>query len=195
MTGCLPATRRRPSGARSLGIARQRPGLGLLPASSASAVCPTAAAQCRYSSCRRALSRPALRAGRGRRNLRHSRRHDPPACCRDGAHRLRRGNRARRSPWTDWAGRHHETMRGRPVSLHAMRGISAHSNGFQTCRALHLLQMLLGTIDVPGGWRYKSPHPKPAPPGPKPAGKPEQVASRQSRCPGFRSVTRCRPKT
>jgi anaerobic selenocysteine-containing dehydrogenase len=79
-------------------------------------------------------------------------------------------------PWTDWAGRHHETMRGRPVSLHAMRGISAHSNGFQTCRALHLLQMLLGTIDVPGGWRHKSPHPKPAPPGPKPAGRPEQVA-------------------
>jgi anaerobic selenocysteine-containing dehydrogenase len=79
-------------------------------------------------------------------------------------------------PWTDWAGRRHETMRGRPVSLHAMRGISAHSNGFQTCRALHLLQMLLGTIDVPGGWRYKSPHPKPAPPGPKPAGRPEQVA-------------------
>ena len=58
-----------------------------------------------------------------------------------------------------------------------MRGISAHSNGFQTCRALHLLQMLLGTIDVPGGWRYKSPHPKPAPPGPKPAGKPEQVTA------------------
>src|SRR5208283_435729 len=79
-------------------------------------------------------------------------------------------------PWTDWAGRRHESMRGRPVSLHAMRGISAHSNGFQTCRALHLLQMLLGTIDVPGGWRYKSPYPKPAPPGPKPAGKPAQVA-------------------
>ena len=78
-------------------------------------------------------------------------------------------------PWTDWAGRRHETMRGRPVSLHAMRGISAHSNGFQTCRALHLLQLLLGTIDVPGGWRYKSPHPKPCPPGPKPAGRPEQV--------------------
>ena len=83
-------------------------------------------------------------------------------------------------PWTDWAGRRHETMRGRPVSLHAMRGISAHSNGFQTCRALHLLQMLLGTIDVPGGWRYKSPHPKPCPPGPKPAGKPEQIVARQT---------------
>ena len=79
-------------------------------------------------------------------------------------------------PWTDWAGRRHETMRGRPVSVHAMRGISAHSNGFQTCRALHLLQMLLGTIDVPGGWRYKSPHPKPCPPGPKPAGRADQVA-------------------
>ncbi len=78
-------------------------------------------------------------------------------------------------PWTDWAGRRHETMSGRPVSFHAMRGISAHSNGFQTCRALHLLQLLLGTIDVPGGWRYKSPHPKPCPPGPKPAGRPEQV--------------------
>ncbi len=78
-------------------------------------------------------------------------------------------------PWIDWAGRRHASMRGRPVSLHAMRGISAHSNGFQTCRALHLLQILLGTIDVPGGWRYKSPHPKPCPPGPKPAGKPEQI--------------------
>ena len=78
-------------------------------------------------------------------------------------------------PWTDWAGRRHATMRGRPVGMHAMRGISAHSNGFQTCRALHLLQLLLGTIDVPGGWRYKAPHPKPCPPGPKPAGKPGQV--------------------
>jgi anaerobic selenocysteine-containing dehydrogenase len=78
-------------------------------------------------------------------------------------------------PWTDWAGRQHQTMRGRPVSVHAMRGISAHSNGFQTCRALHLLQILLGTIDVPGGWRYKSPYPKPAPPGPKPSGRPDQV--------------------
>jgi sulfite dehydrogenase (quinone) subunit SoeA len=83
-------------------------------------------------------------------------------------------------PWTDWAGRRHETMRGRPVSFHAMRGISAHSNGFHTCRALHLLQLLLGTIDVPGGWRYKSPHPKPCPPGPKPAGRLGQVVPGRS---------------
>ncbi|QFR34924.1 molybdopterin oxidoreductase family protein [Ancylobacter sp. TS-1] len=74
-------------------------------------------------------------------------------------------------PWTDTAGRHHATMRGRPVAMHAMRGISAHSNGFQTCRAIHLLQVLLGTVDVPGGWRFKPPFPKSAPPGPKPAGK------------------------
>ena len=78
-------------------------------------------------------------------------------------------------PWTDWAGRRHETMIGRPVAVHAMRGISAHSNGFHTCRALHVLQILLGSIDVPGGFRYKPPFPKPAPPPLKPAGKPGQV--------------------
>ena len=38
----------------------------------------------------------------------------------------------------------------------------AHSNGFHTCRAIHLLQMLLGTIDCPGGFRYKPPFPRPA---------------------------------
>ncbi len=74
-------------------------------------------------------------------------------------------------PWTDVWGRRHDKTLGRPVSMHAMRGISAHSNGFQTCRALHLLQMLLGTIDVPGGWLYKPPFPKSIPPPPVPAGK------------------------
>jgi anaerobic selenocysteine-containing dehydrogenase len=73
--------------------------------------------------------------------------------------------------WTDWAGRRHETMRGRPIAIHAMRGISAHSNGFHTCRALHLLQVLLGTVDVPGGFRFKPPFPRPIPPAIKPAGK------------------------
>ncbi len=74
-------------------------------------------------------------------------------------------------PWTDVWGRRHETMVGRPVAFHAMRGISAHSNGFHSCRALHLLQMLLGAVDTPGSWRYKSPFPRPIPPGPPPAGK------------------------
>src|SRR3546814_5353855 len=59
--------------------------------------------------------------------------------------------------------------------MHAMRGISAHSNGFHTCRAIHLLQMLLGSIDCPGGFRYKPPFPRPCPPAQKPAGKPGQV--------------------
>ena len=77
--------------------------------------------------------------------------------------------------WTDWAGREHDSVTGRPVSMHAMRGISAHSNGFQTCRLLHLLQILIGTIDVPGGFRYKPPYPKSAPPPNKPAGKFSQV--------------------
>lgn len=73
--------------------------------------------------------------------------------------------------WTDTDGTRHETMIGRPVAMHAMRGISAHSNGFQTCRALHLLQMLIGAVDTPGSFRYKPPYPKPVPPGPLPAGK------------------------
>lgn len=71
--------------------------------------------------------------------------------------------------WTDWAGRKHDKFIGRPVSMHAMRGISAHSNGFQTCRAIHLLQILLGTIDCPGGHLAKPPFPKHVPPGIKPA--------------------------
>jgi anaerobic selenocysteine-containing dehydrogenase len=74
-------------------------------------------------------------------------------------------------PWTDVWGRTHATMLGRPVALHAMRGISAHSNGFHTCRALHLLQMVLGAVDTPGSWRYKAPFPRPIPPGPGPAGR------------------------
>ena len=79
--------------------------------------------------------------------------------------------------WTDWAGRVHDRFIGRPVSMHAMRGISAHSNGFHTCRAIHLLQMLLGSIDTPGGWRYKPPFPRPCPPPIRPGGKPGQVAA------------------
>ena len=71
-------------------------------------------------------------------------------------------------PWTDFRGERHEKMVGRPVSFHSMRGISAHSNGFQTCRALHILQILLGTVEVPGGFRFKPPYPKPSEIHPKP---------------------------
>tara|TARA_A100001015_G_scaffold318416_1_gene438257 strand:+ start:940 stop:3828 length:2889 start_codon:yes stop_codon:yes gene_type:complete len=78
-------------------------------------------------------------------------------------------------PWTDWKGEKHKKMIGRPVSMHAMRGISAHSNGFQTCRALHILQLILGSVEVPGGWRFKPPYPKPPEAHPKPAGRPDQI--------------------
>jgi sulfite dehydrogenase (quinone) subunit SoeA len=74
-------------------------------------------------------------------------------------------------PWTDCYGRRHEKMIGRPVAMHAMRGIAAHSNGFHTCRAIHLLQVLLGAIDTPGSFRYEPPFPRPCPPAPRPAGR------------------------
>ncbi|PZQ95625.1 MAG: formate dehydrogenase [Cereibacter sphaeroides] len=70
--------------------------------------------------------------------------------------------------WVDFRGDEHPQMIGRPVSFHAMRGISAHSNGFQTARALHLLQILLGTVEVPGGYRLKPPYPKPVEAHPTP---------------------------
>jgi anaerobic selenocysteine-containing dehydrogenase len=80
-------------------------------------------------------------------------------------------------PWTDWAGRRHDRMPARPVAMHAMRGISAHSNGFQTCRAIHLLQLLLGAVEAPGSFRAKSPFPRACPPPIRPAGKPDQVGA------------------
>ncbi|WP_425080076.1 molybdopterin oxidoreductase family protein [Ruegeria denitrificans] len=72
--------------------------------------------------------------------------------------------------WVDFRGEKHTKMIGRPVSFHAMRGVSAHANGFQTCRALHVLQILLGTVEVPGGFRFKPPYPKPVEAHPTPHG-------------------------
>jgi sulfite dehydrogenase (quinone) subunit SoeA len=66
--------------------------------------------------------------------------------------------------WTDVYGNEHHSVTGRPVAMYAMRGISAHSNGFQTCRALHMIQMLLGALEGPGNFRSKAPFPKPIPP-------------------------------
>ena len=69
--------------------------------------------------------------------------------------------------WTDAWGKDHEAITGNPVSFHAMRGLAAHSNGFQTIRALSILMSMLGTIDRPGGYRHKAPFPRPIPPCPK----------------------------
>ena len=63
-------------------------------------------------------------------------------------------------PWTDAWGTHHDSVQGRPVAFHAMRGVAAHSNGFQTVRALAVLMSVLGTIDAPGGFRHKAPYPR-----------------------------------
>jgi len=70
--------------------------------------------------------------------------------------------------WTDAWGREHDTVSGNPVAFHAMRGLAAHSNGFQTIRALGVLMSLLGTIDRPGGFRHKAPFPRPIPPCTRP---------------------------
>jgi anaerobic selenocysteine-containing dehydrogenase len=61
----------------------------------------------------------------------------------------------------------HDKVIGRPVAFHAMRGLAAHSNGFQTIRALAVLMSLLGTIDRPGGFRHKAPYPRAIPPSSK----------------------------
>jgi len=63
-------------------------------------------------------------------------------------------------PWTDAWGKRHESVPLRPVAFHAMRGLAAHSNGFQTVRALSVLMSVLGTIDTPGGFRHKAPYPR-----------------------------------
>ncbi|HXE21528.1 MAG TPA: molybdopterin oxidoreductase family protein [Rhodoferax sp.] len=77
--------------------------------------------------------------------------------------------------WTDAWGETHDTVTGNPVAFHAMRGLAAHSNGFQTIRALAVLMSLLGTIDRPGGFRHKSPYPRSIPPSAKPPNSPDQV--------------------
>ena len=81
--------------------------------------------------------------------------------------------------WTDMHGETHGSFVGRPVSFHAMRGISAHSNGFQTARALHLLQVLIGAVDCPGGFRFEPPYPKPVEAHPRPHGRAEHFGSNQ----------------
>jgi len=77
--------------------------------------------------------------------------------------------------WTDSWGRKHESVKGNPVSFHAMRGLAAHSNGFQTIRALAILMSLLGTIDRPGGFRHKAPYPRAVPPNARPPKGPQAV--------------------
>ena len=77
--------------------------------------------------------------------------------------------------WTDWWGQEHKSVKGKPVAFHAMRGLAAHSNGFQTTRALAILMSLLGTIDRPGGFRHKAPYPRAVPPNARPPRGPASI--------------------
>ncbi|MDR9436387.1 MAG: molybdopterin oxidoreductase family protein [Thiohalophilus sp.] len=77
--------------------------------------------------------------------------------------------------WTDVWDNEHESVTGNPVAFHAMRGLAAHSNGFQTIRAMSILMSILGTIDRPGGFRHKAPFPRPIPPCPKNPTSPDDV--------------------
>ena len=77
--------------------------------------------------------------------------------------------------WTDWWGHEHKSVKGKPVAFHAMRGLAAHSNGFQTTRALAILMSLLGTIDRPGGFRHKAPYPRAVPPNARPPRGPASI--------------------
>ena len=81
--------------------------------------------------------------------------------------------------WTDVWGNEHEAVTGRPVAFHAMRGLAAHSNGFQTIRALAILMSILGTIDRPGGFRHKAPFPRPIPPCPKTPNGPQGIKANE----------------
>jgi anaerobic selenocysteine-containing dehydrogenase len=77
--------------------------------------------------------------------------------------------------WTDCWDNEHDTVTGNPVAFHAMRGLAAHSNGFQTIRALSILMTVLGTIDRPAASATSAPFPRPIPPCPKPPHGPEAV--------------------
>ncbi len=108
----------------------------------------------------RALSRRSLCAGDASpRNAASPPRRSPASRTRWRTSRSTRRSSCR-SRWTDMHGRTHDKVVGRPVAMYAMRGISAHSNGFQTCRALHLIQMLLGALDGPGNFRARAPYPR-----------------------------------
>ena len=103
----------------------------------------------------RALSRRALRAGERRaRN----------AACRP------RPSSASRWRWRTSRSRRRSSCRSRGPTCGAASttrssadrwrctrcaASAAHSNGFQTCRAMHLIQMLLGALDAPGNFRAK----------------------------------------
>ena len=85
------------------------------------------------------------------------------------------------SPWTDAWGVEHATVIGRPVAFHAMRGLAAHSNGFQTTRALAILMSVLGhdrpPRRLPPQGALPAPHRSQLPDHPQPGAGPAEYAA------------------
>ena len=143
---------------------------------------------------RRALSRRRLRARRGRRALTGI----PAATIRriaaELAHAAFEQPIDARQPWTDWAGRRHDKTVGRPVAMHAMRGISAHSNGFQTCRACCICCRSCSARSMcPAASATRRRIPRPTPPA---ASRPASAGdrARARRCRARRSAFRTGPE-
>ena len=68
--------------------------------------------------------------------------------------------------WTDWTGRKHDKFRRLVWSRY--EGHTAHSNGFQACRAIHFFSSFTWFADCPGGHLAKPPHQKHVAPDIKP---------------------------
>ena len=122
---------------------------------------------------RRTLSRSSLCAGGGGPEGRHRAEDHQTHRRRTCAGRIQGSIGHRRSPGP--IGRGVDTKHDRPSRrVPCDARISAHSNGFQTCRALHLLQTLLGAVDTPGSWTTNRPF-RGQSAGPRPSGAPGEV--------------------
>ena len=98
-------------------------------------------------------------------------------------------------PWTDCWDNEHATVTGNPVAFHAMRGLAAHSNGFQTIRALGILMTAAGhhrpPRRLPPQGALSAPHPALS----QAAQRPERGAARTPRWTACRSAGRPSPRT
>ena len=137
--------------------------------SSAKSRCPTAAARAGLPAARRALSRSA--ATRPTRSP--SAAASPPTTIRRIARRARRMPPSTQaidcSIALDRLGRPRARDDDRPAGRDARdaRHLARTPTASTPAARIHLLQMLLGTIDTPGGFRYKPPYPAPIAAGPE----------------------------
>ena len=79
--------------------------------------------------------------------------HDPRRADPQIHERFLRGRRHRR---------HHRDRRAqlcryRPAGIDYKRGMAAHKGGMNSCFAIHMINLLVGAVDVPGGQRGVNP--------------------------------------